>query len=127
MSNSIPPVGTERQGAALASVRAPQPTGPSPAPDARDAEKAGRAQAAAAAVARVSRKDLEQAIEEVNKRMRLDGRNLAFALDEKADRVVIKVTNTTSGEVVRQIPDEAVLRIAHSIEELKGILYDKTT
>jgi len=40
---------------------------------------------------------------------------------------VIKVTNSTTGEVIRQIPDETVLRIAHTMEALKGMLYDATS
>jgi flagellar protein FlaG len=41
-----------------------------------------------------------------------------------ADRTVITVKDTHSGEVVRQIPDEALLRVAHNIEEIKGLLYN---
>jgi uncharacterized FlaG/YvyC family protein len=29
--------------------------------------------------------------------------------------------------VVRQIPDEALLQVAHSIEDMKGLLYDKVS
>jgi len=34
------------------------------------------------------------------------------------------VTSKQTGEVIRQIPGEAVLRVANSIESLKGILFD---
>jgi uncharacterized FlaG/YvyC family protein len=37
------------------------------------------------------------------------------------------VSNSITGEVVRQIPNEVVLRIAHSIEEFKGVLHDQAT
>lgn len=73
------------------------------------------------------RKELEHSLSEANRRMQLNGRNLAFSLDEKAGRVVIKVTNSQTGELVRQIPDETVLRIAHTIEDLKGILHDESS
>ncbi len=76
---------------------------------------------------KATRKELEQALTEVNERMQRNGRSLAFSLDEKADRTVIRVTNSSTGEVVRQIPDETVLRIAHSMEALKGMLYDGTS
>jgi len=29
-----------------------------------------------------------------------------------------------SGEVIRQIPTEVVVRVAHNIEKLKGLLFD---
>ena len=38
---------------------------------------------------------------------------------------MIKVSNIHTGEVVRQIPTEDVLRMAHKIDDLKGILYNK--
>ena len=76
---------------------------------------------------KATRKELEQALTEVNERMQRNGRSLAFSLDEKADRTVIRVTNSSTGEVVRQIPDETVLRIAHSMEALKGMLYDASS
>jgi flagellar protein FlaG len=76
---------------------------------------------------KATRKELEQALTEVNERMQRNGRTLAFSLDEKANRTVIRVTNSSTGEVVRQIPDETVLRIAHSMEALKGMLYDGTS
>jgi len=76
---------------------------------------------------KATRKELEQALTEVNERMQRNGRSLAFSLDKVTDRTVIKVTNSTTGEVIRQIPDETVLRIAHTMEALKGMLYDATS
>ena len=76
---------------------------------------------------KATRKELEQALTEVNERMQRNGRSLAFSLDKATDRTVIKVTNSTTGEVIRQIPDETVLRIAHTMEALKGMLYDGTS
>ena len=58
--------------------------------------------------------------------MQKNGRALNFSVDKVAQRTVITVKNSDSGEVVRQIPDEALLRVAHTIEELKGLLYHAT-
>jgi len=37
---------------------------------------------------------------------------------------VVKV-RTASGEVIRQIPDETVLRLAENMQDLKGLLQDE--
>jgi uncharacterized FlaG/YvyC family protein len=37
---------------------------------------------------------------------------------------VVYVKNAETGEVVRQIPNEVVVRLAHSIESFKGILHN---
>jgi flagellar protein FlaG len=67
-------------------------------------------------------RNLEEAIRRLNDQMRSNNRDLAFAIDRKVDRTVITVRSAQSGEVVRQIPDDAVLRVAHSIEDIKGLL-----
>jgi flagellar protein FlaG len=50
---------------------------------------------------------------------------LNFTIDEKLNRQIITVSNKETGEVVRQIPTEVVLRVAHSIEDIKGLLLDE--
>jgi flagellar protein FlaG len=71
------------------------------------------------------RKEIQEAVERLNEQMRKEGRNLAFSIDKKVDQTVITVKNSHTGEVVRQIPDESLLHVAHSIEDMKGLLYDK--
>lgn len=69
------------------------------------------------------RQQLDQAVEELNIQMAKTGRALGFSYDKAAAQSVITVTNKDTGEVLRQIPGDAVLNVAHSIESLKGILY----
>jgi flagellar protein FlaG len=73
------------------------------------------------------RRNLSEAIDRLNDQMRQNGRDLAFRLDEKVDRTVITVRQAETGEVVRQIPSEDVLNLAHSIEDIKGLLFNETT
>jgi flagellar protein FlaG len=73
------------------------------------------------------RRNLAEAIDRLNEQMRENGRDLAFRLDEKVDRTVITVRHAETGEVVRQIPSEDVLNLAHSMEDIKGLLFNETT
>jgi flagellar protein FlaG len=57
--------------------------------------------------------------------MQSRNRNLAFALDRRLNTAIVAVTDKNTGELVRQIPAESVLRVAHSIENLKGVLYNE--
>jgi flagellar protein FlaG len=59
--------------------------------------------------------------------MRDGGRNLNFHIDDKVGGPVVLVKNAETGEVVRQIPNEVVVRIAHSIEAFKGLLHNELT
>ena len=68
------------------------------------------------------KKRLDKAIEQMNERMNDGGRGLAFRVDPAVSRPVVTVTNRETGEVIRQIPNEVVVKMAHSIDENKGNL-----
>ena len=70
-------------------------------------------------------KNLAEAIEKLNNQAAKTARSLNFTIDEKLNRQIITVSNKETGEVVRQIPTEVVLRVAHSIEDIKGLLLDE--
>jgi flagellar protein FlaG len=61
----------------------------------------------------------------LNERMRSSQKDLSFSVDKVAKRFVVTVKDQQSGEVVRNIPGESVLRVAHSIEALKGVLFEE--
>ena len=71
------------------------------------------------------RKNLQEAIERINKMVSDGGRALHFSIDDKMNTPVIVVKNRESGEVIRQIPSEVVIKVAHSIEDLKGMLHNQ--
>jgi flagellar protein FlaG len=73
------------------------------------------------------RKNLHAAIEKLNEQVERNGRGLDFSVDERLNRPVITVRSTSTGEVVRTIPTEVVIKVAHSIEDIKGLLLDQTT
>jgi flagellar protein FlaG len=70
-------------------------------------------------------KNLKEAIQMLNEQMKSSGRHLNFSIDQEVNRTIIRVKNSNTGELVRQIPDETVLRVAHSIEKVKGMLLDE--
>jgi flagellar protein FlaG len=73
----------------------------------------------------VMRKNLQEAIDRINKMVSDGGRALQFSFDDKAATPVILVKNRESGEVIRQIPNEVVIKVAHSIDDLKGMLHNE--
>jgi len=72
------------------------------------------------------RQNLQQAINHLNEMMKDGGRGLNFTMDNTLAQPIVYVKNSETGEVVRQIPNEVVVRVAHSIEELKGLLHNKS-
>jgi flagellar protein FlaG len=71
------------------------------------------------------RERLDAAIQTLNDRMAKGPKKLSFSVDEVSNRYLVVVTDQRNGEVIRQVPAEAVLRVAHNIEALKGVLFDK--
>lgn len=70
------------------------------------------------------RKNLEVAIEHLNKMMGDSNRGLSFSMDQQLGLPIVVVKNSQTGEVVRQIPNEVVVQVAHSIEAFKGMLHN---
>ena len=71
------------------------------------------------------RQSLQSAIKLLNDQVSTKAQGLGFSYDESIKTPVITVRNTATGQVVRQIPSEDVLRIAHKLDELKGILFNE--
>lgn len=61
--------------------------------------------------------DIEQASARIEKYVQSSGRNLQFRVDADSGRVVVSVRDAETGELIRQIPNEAALRIAKSLEQ----------
>jgi flagellar protein FlaG len=72
-----------------------------------------------------NRQEVENALAELRKLADNSGRSLGFSKDPAVSGPVITVTDNNTGKVVRQIPVEVVVRVAHSIEKMKGLLFDK--
>ena len=68
---------------------------------------------------------LREAIRTLNESADINPNRLKFSVDSVSNKVLVVVTDEVTGEVVRQVPAEAVLRVAHNIEAMKGVLFDK--
>ena len=64
--------------------------------------------------------ELVEPIQRINETMR--PRGLEFELSEESSRVITRVIDRESGDVIRQIPAEEVLKIAERLEEMQGQL-----
>lgn len=71
------------------------------------------------------RENLREAIEKLNDQVERNGRGLNFSVDDRLNRPIITVRSTATGEVVRTIPNEVVIKVAHNIEDIKGLLMDQ--
>ena len=66
--------------------------------------------------------ELEKAVAHVQQVFQKVEPRLQFEVDNELHRVVVKIMNGESGEVIRQIPPQEVLDLAKSFEASKGLL-----
>jgi len=61
--------------------------------------------------------NLDKAIAKINNYVQQVQRDLQFSVDDESGKTVIKVIDSESKEIIRQIPEEIILKVAQSIEE----------
>ncbi len=69
----------------------------------------------------VSRTELDSAVELANKIGQSLKRKLNFSIDEATERVVVKIIDEDTGEIVRQVPPQEMLRIAAHLKQLQDM------
>ncbi|NSX04160.1 flagellar protein FlaG [Cupriavidus gilardii] len=65
--------------------------------------------------------DIRRAIGELTEVLRTTSIGLRFEIDEATNRVVTKVIDKETGELIRQMPTEEVLRFARALDRLQGV------
>lgn len=74
------------------------------------------------AISQAKQKDVEQAVKEVNEFVQPINNALSFSLDQESDKMVVKVIDQGTKEVIRQIPSEEMLALAKALDTMKGLL-----
>lgn len=69
--------------------------------------------------------DIEEAIDTLNAALAQSPTKAIISRDEQLNRYIVKIADERSGEVIREIPSEAVLKFARNLQEIKGLLFDK--
>lgn len=64
--------------------------------------------------------DLERATDRLNQALQTFDRDLAISIADDG-KVVVRVTDPTTGDVVRQIPPERVLEVEEHLDQIVGL------
>jgi flagellar protein FlaG len=70
------------------------------------------------------RAELQESVRSANERLAVYNQKLEIAIDGATGAIVVKVSDSDTGETLRQIPSEEALRITRNIDSLTGILVD---
>jgi flagellar protein FlaG len=67
-------------------------------------------------------REVESALDSINKTMKSLSHRLEFSIDEDSQRQVVKVVDPDTKEVIRQMPSKEALEIAKALDRLQGLL-----
>lgn len=65
---------------------------------------------------------LGKAVDRLNETMRAKAQGLEFTIDDDSKRLVVKVVDQQTKEVIRQVPSQEVLEIAKALDRAQGLL-----
>ena len=72
-----------------------------------------------------SRQNVKEAVVLLNNQLASNKRGIGFTVNSESNTPIVTVRNTNTGEVVRQIPNEVVIKVAQSIDGFKGLMLNK--
>ncbi|MDR3087269.1 MAG: flagellar protein FlaG [Azoarcus sp.] len=73
----------------------------------------------------VDERAVRESVDKLNAFIRPYVTSLQFSIDKDLGKVVIKVMDTETKEVIKQIPSEAVLELAKALGKVEGLLVEQ--
>lgn len=73
----------------------------------------------------ISKETLDKLVTEVNHKYKLANKEFSYDIHEKTNRVTVKIKDSETGEVLKEIPSEESLDLAAKIMEMAGLLIDE--
>jgi flagellar protein FlaG len=74
----------------------------------------------------VDKASLAAAVKKLNELVAPTLQNIEFSMDQESDRMVVKVVDTSTQKVLRQIPNEEVLAFSKTLGRLQGLVIRQT-
>lgn len=65
---------------------------------------------------------IAQALEKLKTAMPAKANALQFSVDDSSGDTIVRVVDSETGDVIRQIPSKELLEIAHAIDKMQGML-----
>jgi flagellar protein FlaG len=75
----------------------------------------------------VDRKAVEQTVAKIQEAIGSANASLKIEIDPDTDRIIVKVLDDQSGEIIRQIPSQEMVEIAKRLDTMQGIFITKRT
>ena len=75
----------------------------------------------------ISSNELEAKISELNEAMVSRNQAVIFSTDPQTGKDIVRVTNSCTGELIRQMPSVEALKAMQNIDQMMGLIFNKRT
>ncbi|MDD5067124.1 MAG: flagellar protein FlaG [bacterium] len=73
---------------------------------------------------RMTEQDISDAIEKMNKTIEIFNKKLKMSYDEESKRVVVRIIDSETDKVIKEIPTKEVLDYIHRLHQMIGVFID---
>lgn len=77
-------------------------------------------------IAETRKADIEAAVRQIQQMADMFSRNLKFQVSDELKRVIVKVIDTSTDKVIREIPSQEIQRLHLQMQEAIGLLFDQS-
>jgi flagellar protein FlaG len=74
----------------------------------------------------IEKEELVGAVKKLNEHVAPALQTIEFSLDQESKRMIVKVVDTTTHKVLRQIPNEEVVAMSKTLDKLQGLVIRQT-
>ncbi len=71
-----------------------------------------------------SPKKVADAVKQIEQFTQSVAQNLKFSIDEETGKTVVKIMDSQTNEMIRQIPSEEAINIARTLGKIEGVLFN---
>jgi len=72
-----------------------------------------------------SAEQIHKDLDVINEQLKSLNTSIQFSIDDASDEVVVRIVDKESGEVIRQIPPESIVRLRDSLKDMSGLIVEK--
>lgn len=117
-SNVDPAQGASAKNGGTASLRE--------VPGATAASVVASAESAANAEKASDPNSVRAAVAAINRAAKSLTNNVQLVMDERSEQPIVRVTDSETGQLIRQIPTEEVLELRRALDRISGLLINRT-
>ena len=72
-----------------------------------------------------SAEEIHKDLEMINEQLKSSNSSIQFSIDDKSNEIIVRIVDRDTGEVIRQIPPESIVRPRDSMRDMSGLFVEK--